>query len=157
MMRNKYKIKSLEEKFWAKAIVKGSNDCWIWNGWTDKYGYGCTSHRGKHWLAHRLSFYIHHKELPDDMCVCHHCDNPPCVNPKHLFLGTPKDNRQDSIKKGRVTFKSGEGALNVKLSDNDIGKIRALYKTGDYYQAELGNMFGVSQGLISTIVRKRHR
>lgn len=101
----KYKInfsKTLK-RFWGK--VRKTDTCWIWTGArTSKKGksrYGNISFQGKRWLAHRFSWMIHNGKINKNMCVLHHCDNPPCINPDHLFLGTIADNNHDAIKKGR--------------------------------------------------------
>jgi hypothetical protein len=93
---------SLLNRFWSK--VKKTDNCWEWQACKNEHGYGILN-IGKRGLgkirAHRLSFIIHKGEIPESLLVCHRCDNPTCVNPEHLFLGTQKDNTQDMIKKGR--------------------------------------------------------
>ena len=99
-----------EIRFWK--YVKKSEGCWIWTGAKKQGGYGViTVYRDedlrthKRMLAHRLSWEIHNGKILDGLCVCHHCDNPPCVNPAHLFLGTMLDNTLDCYKKGRMPSK----------------------------------------------------
>jgi len=77
------------------------NGCWEWTWNKDKDGYGLFHARPITQRAHRFSFYYHNGYLPDDMCVCHSCDNPSCVNPNHLWIGTVKDNNRDAMNKGR--------------------------------------------------------
>jgi len=92
--------KTVEERFWAK--VDKTDSCWVWTGATLRRGYGqirIPVKKAKQ--AHRLSWEIHNGPIPDGMLVCHKCDNPPCVNPAHLFLGTQSDNNKDCVRKGR--------------------------------------------------------
>lgn len=104
-------MKTQQDRFWGKVNKTSENKCWEWTGYTlppfiksftdsDK-GYGRFWFLNKFWLAHRVSWFIKNGEIPDGLCVLHTCDNPPCVNPNHLFLGTKKDNSEDMITKGR--------------------------------------------------------
>ncbi len=94
------------ESLLARAKVSGPDDCWPWVGKsTRRRGYGVISHNNKTMTASRLSWIFHHGEIPSKkIFVCHKCDNPPCINPNHLFLGTNSDNVRDAIKKGRHKY-----------------------------------------------------
>lgn len=99
---------TLEQRFWAK--VKKADGCWLWTGAGSRKGeHGRIGIGGRSEgiaLAHRLSWELHHGPVPDGFCVCHRCDNPPCVNPAHLFLGTKGDNNRDMYAKGRAYAQS---------------------------------------------------
>lgn len=77
------------------------NECWAWTGGCQSGGYGVLHTKDKTWLAHRFSWTFANGSIPEGMQVLHHCDNPPCVRPEHLFIGTQKDNLQDMARKGR--------------------------------------------------------
>lgn len=81
--------------------IKSEAGCWEWTWKKDKDGYGQFHARPYHQAAHRFSFHLFHKINPHGLCVCHSCDNPSCVNPDHLWLGTVTDNNRDAWKKGR--------------------------------------------------------
>ncbi|TXH09407.1 MAG: HNH endonuclease [Spirochaetes bacterium] len=91
---------SLKEKFFRSVNPTDIEECWLWTGRTDKHGYGTIS-EGRNYRAHRVSYVIHFGKIDNGLLVCHHCDNPSCVNPLHLFLGTIKDNNRDRDNKGR--------------------------------------------------------
>ena len=91
-------------RFWEGVDIQGFDDCWEWVGARYPQGYGRIHRWGtdnRNSYTHRVAWELVNGTIPDGMCVCHHCDNPPCCNPRHLFLGTQNDNIQDSIKKGR--------------------------------------------------------
>jgi len=86
-------------RFWLK--VHKTADCWLWQGATNKRGYGRCTVNGVNWYSHRLSWMLHYGAIPVGMFVLHHCDNPSCVRPDHLFLGTQTDNMKDCVRKRR--------------------------------------------------------
>ncbi len=137
-----------KSEFWN--LIERDGDCWRWTGARDDKGYGRIYLEGKFWLAHRFSHTIHFGEIPIGMFVCHHCDNPPCVNPEHLFLGTPRDNMIDCGAKGRIRCgdRNGERHPMVKLTEADVIGIR---NSVGFTQRQLSGIYGVARQTISDI------
>lgn len=155
--------KPIEVRFWKKVKRDGPiaradlGPCWIWTASVDRKNYGRI---GKcdgttKWIAaHRLSYIIHHGPILDGLCVLHKCDNPPCVNPDHLFLGTIKDNSLDMYQKGRENVLRGESQPRSKLNNVKVVEIRALHARGITY-AELGRRFSMSAGAMWSVCSRR--
>jgi hypothetical protein len=122
--------------------------CWQWKGVCTSSGHGQIGSKG----AHRFSYERYKGNIPEGIYVCHHCDNPGCVNPDHLFLGTPLDNMQDMIKKGRDRKAKGETSGTHKLKEKDIKNIRKLSKEGKNYK-EISEIFGIHRSTVGQIVR----
>lgn len=95
----------LAARFWSKVTIKSKSECWTWNGACNKDGRGIVWRNGAKHKAPRVAWFLTFGEdVPSDLSVCHSCDNPSCVNPKHLWIGTHKENMTDSIRKGRFVF-----------------------------------------------------
>jgi len=146
--------KAAVERFEAKTRRDG--DCLIWTGTRHHKGYGKfrTGSKGTRRMsfAHRVAYELAHGEVPKGLCVLHRCDNPPCVNPRHLFTGTHADNMRDCIAKGRRAVTAGEANGMSKLSAADIPQIRTMYAQGGVTQARIAADFGVSQMTISRVI-----
>lgn len=141
--------KQIEERFWSK--VEKSEDCWEWTGPKNNKGYGKFYFDGGGVYAHRFSLALDGAYVPNGLCVCHHCDNPLCVRPDHLWVGTQKENLQDMTNKGRRKPRShiGERNPNVKLTEADVSVIKGSLIP----QVKLAKLFGVTRQLISEICR----
>ena len=141
------------ERFISKVKVGTPEECWEFTGGINSTGRGIFTYNGKSIHAHRMSYIFHCGLIPAGMWVLHHCDNGKCVNPHHLFLGSAKDNVQDCVSKGRKVTLRGEDDPKSKLNNEKVLKIIELYKSGKYYQHELGTMFGVSRSTILSILQ----
>ena len=130
------------DTFWDK--VDKSGDCWIWTGGKTPYGYGNTVKNGVR-QAHRISYTLTYGEIPDGLFICHKCDNPPCVNPDHLFLGTHADNMADSARKGRAH----------KLHKNDVERILDILRCG-VKQQPIADYFMVDRRTISKVKNNKY-
>ena len=141
---------TVEERFWSK--VKKTNGCWLWLDVPDAYGYGIFFIWPQNKKAHRISWEIHNGAIPAQLHVLHSCDNPLCVNPQHLFLGTQADNNRDCIAKGRHRASKGEDNGYSKLTTLQVLEIRKMYKTGLYTQQSLAVRFKIHTAHVHSIV-----
>lgn len=139
-----------DARFWAS--VARSDNCWLWTRHRLPAGYGLVRRGGVRMYAHRVAWSIVNGPIPDGMLVCHRCDNPPCCNPDHLFLGSHLANMQDRDAKNR-------GFLKRWISDATIKEIIRLYALDSRFgrQAELGRQFGLDRVTINMIVRGKER
>jgi hypothetical protein len=143
------------ERFWTK--VNKTEGCWEWTAGLKKPElYGKFKLNKRTLLAHRVSYAMSHPLTIDllehrEICVCHRCDNPRCVNPAHLFLGSISDNNKDKDDKGRGIACRGEKHSSSKLTENAVREIRTQYANGGITQKQLALEYGVSLSLISLI------
>jgi len=178
------KVRNLEDRFWEKVDKRSDNECWNWIGSLNK-GYGqlrVGGRKGKPENASRISWELYNGTIPEGMEVCHHCDNPSCVNPIHLFLGSHLANMKDCSIKGRMHFGEKNGAYthpesvpkgdehwlrknperamhgethpNSKLTAENVREIKRLYKPYSRYNTTtLSKMYGVDPKLIWYIIK----
>jgi hypothetical protein len=138
----------LPTRFWAN--VQKTANCWLWTGSMTQGGYGriFNAQKGVTQYAHRIAWELHFGTIPTGLLVCHHCDNPRCVRPDHLFLGTIRDNAYDMVAKRR--YSRGP----AKLAEVDVLTIRARYVIGDIIYKTLADQYGVSRTTIGKIIRR---
>ncbi len=154
------------EDFWSH-VQRTESGCWLWTLCTFEKGYGAFKYQGKQWRTHRLAWTLTHGPIPDGLQVNHHCDNPTCVNPAHLYLGTQKQNCQDAIKRNRAatgdrngthlhpeSVVRGERHHKAKLSDTQRGEVVRRHAKGEVTMAQLGREYGVTRQSIWAIVHQ---
>lgn len=143
--------------FAMRHMPEPNSGCWLWTGSYMQQGYGVFYSK---WtgekvatLAHRASWELHSGAIPEGMCVCHRCDNPACVNPDHLFLGTNQDNVDDKVKKGRQSRLPGERNPKAKLTEGEVSSIRLSLAAGAD-TVDLALRYGVTLGTIHHIAKR---
>jgi hypothetical protein len=136
--------------FWKKVKRGAPDECWPWIGYCTKRGYGQIGVRGAVLCTHRYSYMIAFGPIPTGAVVCHRCDNPPCNNPAHLFVGTQADNLEDCRKKNRANTARGEAAGRTKLTVSQVVEIRSLLRSGVPVR-QISPKFGVTTGPIYAI------
>jgi hypothetical protein len=144
----------LAPRFWAKVLVKEPDECWEWQAGKTAFGYGRMGVAGHRlMLAHRISWELANGPILDDLKVLHRCDNPPCVNPAHLFLGTTGDNNRDCDAKGRRERRGSHNGRAI-LDEDLVERIRWEHYRGQT-QAALARKYGVGRIVISAVVLGR--
>lgn len=151
-MRPKASIETLKLRLLEKSIPEPNTGCWLWTASHKSNGYGYMWGGSKKEHSHRLSYSLFKGAIPSVMFVLHRCDQPACINPDHLFVGTQSDNLNDCVKKGRHRPASLKGEVNhkSKLTDLDVEAIRSATKKPRYLY-ELSEKYGVSRGSICAV------
>lgn len=139
------------KRFWSHVSRRAKSLCWLWNGHTNKKGYGRFSIEGVLILVHRIAYKIGHQKEPGEHLVCHSCDVPRCCNPDHLFVGSDADNARDRDKKGRGRQLSGEDHPSSRLTDSEIISIRESKES----VAHLAIKYGVTESAVQHVRRNR--
>lgn len=150
------------ERLWAKVDRRSPEKCWEWKAGKCGNGYGTiwmgTRRQGGKVYAHRLTYELSHGQIPEGLFVLHRCDNPSCVNPSHLFVGTAGDNIRDAYSKGRRKGprRFGEANHSAKLTDQAVREIRRLWSSGAFSkQADLVRYLGIPQPTVSRVLLRR--
>jgi len=159
-----------KERFWAKVQKGQPNECWEWQAGCFWDGYGEFRFKGQSLRAHRVAWTVANGPIPDGLCVLHSCDNPPCQNPRHFWLGTNKDNTLDRARKGRngasfgdkngarlhpESLPRGERHWHAKVTEQNVRDIRRRYATGGVSQYALAREFGVHVMTICAIIHRK--
>lgn len=141
----------------AERLLKYSDrsgNCWIWTGATTRDGYGVlTIGRNTQRRAHRVAYELEHGPIGPGLVVCHRCDTPRCINPAHLFIGTPRDNTRDMLAKGRRNSRTNLAHPATKVTHAQREEIRAARRSGETLSS-IGNRYGVSFQVISAICNR---
>lgn len=143
-----------EKRFWSKVNRLGDEDCWEWTAVRNADGYGRFQLYRKIVSSHRASYLMFCGPIPSGMVVMHTCDNPPCVNPAHLVLGTQLENVRDCAAKNRRANLKGEAHGMAFLTEKIVNAIRDAVASG-FSQAEMGRAFGIRKGLVCDLVSRR--
>lgn len=153
-MRKRVPKIPLAYRFIIKVKIPDDDGCWMWVGRKNTQGYGWIAKEkdGKNMLAHRASYQLFIGKIPKGKLVCHNCDVPSCVNPKHLWIGTNRDNTNDRDNKGRQKALSGEKCGKSKLTWKKVDKIRDDYMKKKATMLELANRYAVDRATIGYIL-----
>ena len=141
---------SAAKRFWSNVNTLGPNECWFWTGGVDKNGYGRIL-AGHTVLSHRFAWELANGPIPEGMCVCHSCDNPPCCNVRHLWIGSVAMNNSDRNAKGRNSDRRGEMHPLCRLTTSEVLTIRKSTEPQD----TLADRFGITQSNVSLIQRRK--
>lgn len=155
MTFHKYTPEERLELFWSRIDKSGGPDaCWIWTASHNAGGYGNMWWDERVQPSHRISYELAYGAIPEGLQVCHHCDNRPCCNPTHFFLGRHLENNRDKESKGRGNQPRGEHNHLHKLTEADVIEIRRLATERKLKYKDIGAKFGVTRGAISLVVRR---
>ncbi len=145
-------------RFWEKVFR--TDGCWWWVAGTNEHGYGLfnrsSTRKALSTLAHRFSWELHYGPIPGDLCVLHDCDNPLCVRPSHLFLGTRTDNAADKVAKGRQRGSKGVKHYRCLLTEAQVLEIRERAAAGGIAKAALAREYGIATRTLYSIIAGGH-
>jgi hypothetical protein len=142
-------VATVKQRFWAK-VIKKENGCWEWTGSHNRFGYGVVTVANIPHLAHRFGWMLTFGLIPDGSMLCHRCNNPPCVNPAHLYVGDAETNAADMMRAGR--WRNGR----MRLTAAQVSEIRSLVDQG-LTKVEIAKMFGVTPPYVGQIAHGKRR
>ena len=160
----------IQKRFWTKVQKSGENDCWIWKAATDKDGYGKFKIKTTTTRANRVAYELAKGPIEDSLIILHSCDNPPCVNPNHLSIGTKADNHQDMVNKGRKKYffgdengarkhperlRRGEDHAMAKLNWEQVEHIRESVRLKRFTQRQLAEKYKISPATVCLIIKNK--
>jgi hypothetical protein len=149
---------SLLKRFWSKVDKSTNPDgCWNWKSGKSDRGYGRFGFAGKTRRAHRMAFALTFGSFCSKLSICHSCDNPSCVNPKHLWAGTTAQNMQDMVRKGRKpnTAPKGEKSPQAKLSPSDVLSIRKMYVPWKMSRGKIAKFYNVKRSTVQAVLERK--
>lgn len=146
---------NVTQRFWRSVEQRSPKECWHWRGARTKDGYGNFWTGDRSDRAHRFAYQLAKGPIPEGLIVCHSCDEPSCVNPNHLWVGTHADNSDDKLAKGRDNPPRGSRNRHAKLTKHQVVEIRRLYAAGRHTQDALAAKFGITQASVWAIVQRR--
>ena len=141
--------------FWERMTPEPNTGCWLWTGALSSSGYGSVQMSGKIRSSHVVAWVLTRGEVPAGKWVLHRCDVRACINPDHLFIGTPAENSADMVRKGRQSRTGGEDHAAARLTSAQVGEIRQLRQTTGLSYTSIGARFGVSASTVEHIVNGR--
>ena len=148
-------VKNTEARYWSLVDKRGPNECWVWRGYRHKQGYGRFKWRGQNRLAHRLSVqFTTGKEIPWQVHALHRCDNPPCVNPEHIFLGNHRANMADMRRKGRHAH--GERSGLAVLTEKEVKRLRVIGASKLLTHSEMALIFGIDKSNVTRVLNRQN-
>lgn len=161
MPKGCYARPTAEQRFWRMVRVLGPDDCWPWLGRPVNGGYGMIRVGDERIMAHRFAYELAFGRPPDNLLVCHRCDNPPCQNARHFFLGTAADNVRDMVTKGRCGGGRPVGRFHVrppaaKLTEQIVREVRRVYVPRDerFGAAALARLHGVTKQSMLKVLKR---
>lgn len=165
MTRNRHRYMTLTERVLAGVIRESPTECWLWDGKRKAKGYGVLHYEKREVMAHRVMWEISFGAIPHGACVLHQCDNPPCCNPAHLFLGTITDNNRDMVAKGRHArqgsnrkpseWARGTQIVSSKLAPESVIEMRRRLADGEKLTA-VARAFSVHKATVWAIRERRN-